>query len=51
MWLEYEALEIRIGEQNGRERGLRGVLFWEQNPRRLFANGWAQNQRASPLPS
>ena len=27
MWLEYKVLEIRIGEQNGRERGLRGVLF------------------------
>ena len=27
IWHEYEALEIRTGEQNGRERGLRGVLF------------------------
>ena len=38
MWHEHEAFEIRIGEQNGRERGLREVSFWEQNPRRLFAN-------------
>ena len=37
MWHEYEALEIRIGEQNGRERGLGEVSFWEQNPCRFFA--------------
>ena len=35
---EHEVLEIRIGEQNGRERGLKEDSFWEQNPRRLFAN-------------
>ena len=38
MWHEYEALEIRIGEKNGRERGLGEVSFWEQNPCRFFAN-------------
>ena len=33
-----EALGIRVGKENGRERGLRGVSFSGQSPRRLFAN-------------
>ena len=35
---KHGAFEIRVGEQNGQERGLRGVSFSGQNPRRLFAN-------------
>ena len=33
-----EALDTPVGEQNGQERGLRGVLFSGRNPRRFFAN-------------
>ena len=33
-----EALDIPVGEQNGRERGLRGILFSGQSPRRFFSN-------------